>query len=77
VHDEQAGSGAAGNAAEAQQAAPLPADYPRGFQRLLTPDDSRKVLIKPILPSDAAGLGEAIKAGSHVSARQRTPQREI
>lgn len=69
--DEAAGSRGAEDADGTQQAAPVPPDYPRGFQRLLTLDDGRKVLVRPILPSDAPGLGDAIRAADADTIRRR------
>ena len=46
----------------AQQATALPAGYPLQYQRVVTLRDGRSVLIRPILPSDAPALGEAIQS---------------
>ncbi len=40
----------------------MPPDYPREYQRQVVLDDGRGVLIRPILPSDANELGEAISS---------------
>jgi len=39
----------------------LPPGYPREYEQEVTLHDGRRVLIRPILPSDAPELGEAIK----------------
>ena len=39
----------------------LPPGYPREYEQEVTLRDGRRVLIRPILPSDAPELGEAIK----------------
>jgi RimJ/RimL family protein N-acetyltransferase len=44
----------------ARQTADLPPGYPREYQRLVTLRDGRSVLIRPIQPSDAPALAEAI-----------------
>ncbi len=54
-----------------QRTAQPPAEYPWKFQRLVTLDDGRAVLVRPILPSDAAGLGEAIKDADSDTIRLR------
>jgi len=46
----------------ARQTADLPPGYPQEYQRLVTLRDGRSVLIRPILPSDAPGLAEAIES---------------
>ncbi len=46
----------------ARQAADLPPGYPQEYRRLVTLRDGRSVLIRPILPSDAPGLAEAIES---------------
>lgn len=54
-----------------QQPDRLPAGYPWKFQRLVTLKDGRTVLVRPILPSDAPGLGAAIKAADADTIRRR------
>ena len=44
------------------EAAGLPPGYPRECEQEVTLRDGRRVLIRPILPSDAPELAEAIKA---------------
>ena len=44
----------------ARQTADLPPGYPQEYQRLVTLRDGRSVLIRPIQPSDAPALAEAI-----------------
>ncbi len=46
----------------ARQSAGLPPGYPQEYLRLVTLRDGRSVLIRPILPSDAPGLAEAIQS---------------
>ena len=46
----------------ARQAADLPPGYPQEYRRLVTLRDGRSVLIRPILPSDAPALAEAIQS---------------
>src|SRR5262245_19145652 len=48
-----------------------PPGYPHEFRQLLTLRDGREVLIRPILPSDAAELGEAIKTADTDTLRRR------
>jgi GNAT superfamily N-acetyltransferase len=71
VHHQEAGSQGAGQKDRTQQAAQPPPEYPWRFQRLVTLDDGRAVLVRPILPSDAAGLGEAIKDADSDTLRLR------
>ncbi len=54
-----------------QQQADPPPGYPWEYQRLVTLDDGRRILIRPILPSDAAGLAEAIKTADADTLRRR------
>ena len=44
----------------ARQTADLPPGYPQEYQRLVTLRDGRSVLIRPVQPSDAPALAEAI-----------------
>jgi GNAT superfamily N-acetyltransferase len=53
-----------------QQAVPPPG-YPWEYQRLVTLDDGRRILIRPILPGDAPGLAEAIKTADADTLRRR------
>ena len=53
-----------------QQAGPPPG-YPWEYQRLVRLDDGRRILIRPILPSDAPGLAEAIKTADADTLRRR------
>ncbi len=46
----------------ARQTAGLPPGYPQEYWRLVTLRDGRSVLIRPILPSDAPALAEAIQS---------------
>ncbi len=46
----------------ARQTADLPPGYPQEYQRLVTLRDGRSVLIRPIRPSDAPALAEAIES---------------
>ena len=46
----------------ARQSADLPPGYPQEYQRLVTLSDGRSVLIRPIQPSDAPMLAEAIES---------------
>ncbi len=71
VDHEEVGSHGAGNADGTLQPAGPPPGYPWEFQRLVTLDDGRRVVIRPILRSDAAGLGEAIRAADADTIRRR------
>ena len=71
MHHEGADTHGARNRDRMQQAAPLPPGYPWRFQRTVTLDDGRMVLVRPILPSDAPGLGEAINAADADTIRRR------
>jgi RimJ/RimL family protein N-acetyltransferase len=53
-----------------QQAGPPPG-YPSAYRRLLTLHDGRRVFIRPILPSDAPELAEAIKTADADTLRRR------
>ena len=55
----------------ARQTADLPADYPQKYRRLVTLRDGRGVLIRPILPSDAPALAEAIESADADTIRRR------
>lgn len=68
MHHQEAGSQGAGHTDRTPQPPP---EYPWKFQRLVTLDDGRAVLVRPILPSDAAGLGEAIKDADSDTIRLR------
>ena len=46
----------------AQQTVDLPPGYPQEYRRLVTLRDGRSVLIRPIKPSDAPALAEAIQS---------------
>jgi GNAT superfamily N-acetyltransferase len=56
---------------QTQRQAGPPPGYPWGYQRLVTLDDGRRILIRPILPSDAPGLAEAIKTADADTLRRR------
>lgn len=71
MHHHEAGSEGARHTDRTQQPAQPPPEYPWKFQRLVTLDDGRAVLVRPILPSDAAGLGEAIKDADEETIRRR------
>ena len=49
----------------------LPPGYPRECEQEVTLRDGRRVLIRPILPSDAPELGEAIKTADPDTLRRR------
>ena len=53
-----------------QQAGPPPG-FPWEYQRLVRLDDGRRILIRPILPSDAPGLAEAIRTADPDTLRRR------
>jgi GNAT superfamily N-acetyltransferase len=56
----------------------LPAGYPASFERLVRLRDGRSVRVRPILPSDAAALGAAIRDSDPDTLRRRflgTPPR--
>jgi GNAT superfamily N-acetyltransferase len=56
----------------------LPAGYPVTFERQVRLRDGRSVLVRPILPSDAAALGAAIRDSDPDTLRRRflgTPPR--
>lgn len=55
----------------AQQTADLPPGYPQEYLRLVTLRDGRSVLIRPIQPSDAPALAEAIKSADADTIRRR------
>ena len=55
----------------ARQAADLPPGYPQEYQRLVTLRDGRSVLIRPIRPSDAPALAEAIESADADTIRRR------
>jgi len=44
----------------AWQTADLPPGYPQEYCRLVTLRDGRRVLIRPVLPSDAPALAESV-----------------
>ncbi len=48
-----------------------PPGYPSGYPRTVTLRDGRHVLIRPILPSDAPELGQAIKSADPDTLRRR------
>jgi GNAT superfamily N-acetyltransferase len=56
---------------QTQQQAGPPPGYPWEYQRLVTLDDGRRILIRPILPSDAPGLAEAIRTADADTLRRR------
>ena len=55
----------------ARQTANLPPGYPQDYQRLVTLRDGRSVLIRPIQPSDAPALAEAIESADAETIRRR------
>ena len=55
----------------AWQTADLPPGYPQEYQRVVTLRDGRDVLIRPILPSDAPALAEAIRSADADTIRRR------
>ncbi len=54
-----------------RQTADLPPGYPQEYQRLVTLRDGRSVLIRPIQPSDAPALAEAIQSADADTIRRR------
>lgn len=48
-----------------------PPDYPRGFERRLRLHDGREVFVRPIVPDDAAPLGEALRDADPETLRSR------
>jgi len=54
-----------------QQQADSPPGYPWAYRRLVTLHDGRRVFIRPILPSDAPELAEAIKTADADTLRRR------
>jgi RimJ/RimL family protein N-acetyltransferase len=66
------GRGAHSRAARpARQTADLPPGYPQEYVRLVTLRDGRSVLIRPIQPSDAPALAEAIQSADADTIRRR------
>ena len=55
----------------ARRTADLPPGYPQEYLRLVTLSDGRSVLIRPILPSDAPALAEAIQSADADTIRRR------
>jgi hypothetical protein len=55
----------------AQETADLPPGYPQEYRRLVTLNDRRSVLIRPVLPSDAPGLAESIESADADTIRRR------
>jgi RimJ/RimL family protein N-acetyltransferase len=55
----------------AWQATDLPAGYPEEYQQMVTLRDGRSVLIRPIQPSDAPALAEAIRSADADTIRLR------
>ena len=55
----------------ARRTAGLPPGYPQEYRRLVTLRDGRSVLIRPILPSDAPALAEAIQSADADTIRRR------
>jgi RimJ/RimL family protein N-acetyltransferase len=51
--------------------ADLPPGYPQEYLRLVTLRDGRSVLIRPVLPSDAPALAEAIQSADADTIRRR------
>jgi RimJ/RimL family protein N-acetyltransferase len=54
-----------------RQTADLPPGYPQEYRRLVTVRDGRSVLIRPVLPSDAARLAESIASADADTLRRR------
>ncbi len=54
-----------------RQTADLPLGYPLEYQRLVTLRDRRRVLIRPVLPSDAPALAESIESADADTIRRR------
>ena len=50
---------------------PLPRGYPAQYQQELVLSDGRTVLIRPVLPSDAPELADAIKTADPDTLRRR------
>jgi hypothetical protein len=55
----------------ARKATDLPAGYPEEYQQMVTLRDGRSVLIRPIQPSDAPALAEAIRSADADTIRLR------
>ena len=55
----------------ARRTADLPPGYPQEYQRLITLRDGRSVLIRPIHPTDAPALAEAIESADADTIRRR------
>ena len=51
--------------------ADLPPGYPQEYERLVTLRDGRSALIRPVLPSDAPALAEAIESADADTIRRR------
>src|SRR5450756_2349173 len=49
----------------------LPPEYPSSFESVITLADGRRVQIRPILPSDAPELAEAIRTADAETLRAR------
>jgi GNAT superfamily N-acetyltransferase len=49
----------------------VPPGYPREYERRLHLADGRAVLVRPIVPADAAALGEAIRSADSDTLRRR------
>jgi len=58
-------------AGPARRAADLPPGYPQEYRRLVTLRDGRDVLIRPIQPSDAPALAQAIQSADADTIRRR------
>lgn len=56
---------------QAQPPSVLPPGYPSEYERLVTLNDGRRVSIRPILPSDAPGLAEAIRTADPETVHRR------
>ncbi len=51
--------------------ASLPPGYPEEYQRLVTLSDGRRVFVRPVLPSDAPELADAIRTADADTLRRR------
>jgi GNAT superfamily N-acetyltransferase len=54
-----------------RRGAELPAGYPREYEQRVRLDDGRRVQVRPILPSDATELAEAIRTADPETLRAR------
>src|SRR5437763_9564502 len=68
-HEDPSAHSLAGH--PARQAADLPAGYPDEYEQMVTLRDRRSVFIRPIQPSDAPVLAEAIRSADADTIRLR------